>query len=171
MIIWDFDPTDGDFEKVRKGAFILYEKFMKHGIEPFLKTTGSRGLHVILPIEPEVSFLKTRTLAKKIADFITKENPVLLTTEFEISERGNKVFVDYLRNGFAQTAIAPFSVRARENAPISAPITWKQLESNKMHSQYYNIQNILPRLKKQGELFNNLHSKPYSLKEISKMLS
>jgi bifunctional non-homologous end joining protein LigD len=97
--------------------------FEEAGIKPFLKTTGSRGLHIILSLEPEHTFSKTRKLAKAIADKLAAQHPDLLTTEMSKDERGDRVFVDYLRNGFAQTAIAPYSVRAKENAPVSAPIS------------------------------------------------
>lgn len=167
VVIWDLDPTDNDFEKVREGAFLLRDFFKEcAGIEPFLKTTGSRGLHIVIPIKPENSFLKVRQTAKKLADELAKKHPKLLTTEMLKASRGKKVFVDYLRNGFAQTAVAPYSVRAKEGATVSMPIHWKQIEDKKFDSQHYNIQNALTHLKKTGDIWKNIYTKPYKLEDL-----
>jgi bifunctional non-homologous end joining protein LigD len=170
MLIWDFDPSDKSFDKAREGAFIARDILKKAGITPFLKTTGSRGLHVIVALEPQANYTKVRSLAQKISVRMAKENPKLLTTAFEKADRGNRVFVDYLRNGFAQTAIAPYSVRAIENAPVAAPITWKELEKEEINAQAFNISNIVKRLHETGDLLKDLHQRPYKLEEISRAL-
>lgn len=170
MMVWDFDPSDKDFEKVREAAFIAREFFNAADIEPFLKTTGSRGLHIIIPIKPDEGFNQVRKLARKISARLAKQHPELLTVETLKDERGKKVFVDYLRNGFAQTAVAPYSVRPKEGAPVATPITWEELKDKKLHAQSFTIQNILPRLKKKGDLFEDLHKHAYSFKALEKCL-
>ncbi len=166
-IIWDLDPTDADFEKVREGAFLLRDFFKEcAGIEPFIKTTGSRGLHIVIPIKAENSFTKVRNTAKKLADALAKKHPELFTTEMLKKERGKNVFVDYLRNGFAQTAVAPYSVRPKEGAPVAMPIHWEQLENNEFNSQSYTIKNAIKHLEKTGDIWKDMYSKPYDLKDL-----
>jgi bifunctional non-homologous end joining protein LigD len=166
MIIWDLDPSDGDFEKVRKSAFIVKKKLEEYGLDPWLKTTGSRGLHLALPIKPLFNYTKIRDFAKKLAEEVAGENPELLTTETSIAARGDKVFVDYLRNGFAQTAIAPYSVRAKENAPVAMPLEWAELKKKSLNAQSFNIHNALQRMKKTGDVWKDFYKKPYDPAEF-----
>lgn len=170
MLVWDFDPSDKDFEKVREAAFIAREFFNKADIEPFLKTTGSRGLHIIIPIKPDTGFTQVRALARKISAKLAKQHPDLMTTETLKDERGHRVFVDYLRNGFAQTAVAPYSVRPKEGAPVAAPISWEELEDKKLDAQTFTIHNTPARLKKKGDLLAHLHQHAFSFKALEKCL-
>ncbi|MGZ5243851.1 MAG: non-homologous end-joining DNA ligase [Bacteroidia bacterium] len=167
VIIWDLDPNDSDFEKVREGAFLMRDFFKETAnIEPFIKTTGSRGLHIVIPIKPENTFLKVRKLAKKLADELAHKHPKLFTTVMLKKDRGKKVFVDYLRNGFAQTAVSPYSVRPKEGAPVAMPIYWKQLEGNDLNAQHYTIENALAHLKKHGDIWKDMYKKPYKLEDL-----
>ena len=167
LVIWDLDPNDGDFEKIREGAFLLRDFFKENAnIEPFIKTTGSRGLHIVIPIKPENTFLKVRNTAKKLADTLAQKHPKLFTTEMLKAARGKKVFVDYLRNGFAQTAVAPYSVRAKEGAPVAMPIHWEQLEDKSFNSQHYTIKNAIPHLEKTGDLWKRIYDKPFDVKDL-----
>lgn len=167
LVIWDLDPTDASFEKVREGAFLMRDFFKESfKIEPYLKTTGSRGLHIVIPIKPENSFTTVRKLAKQIADDFAAKHPKLFTTEMLKKERGKKVFVDYLRNSFAQTAVAPYAVRPKEGAPVAMPIHWKQLGDKDFDSQHYNIGNALDHLKKTGDIWKDLYKKPIDLSDL-----
>lgn len=171
MIIWDLDPSDTDFEKVRKSAFLLKDFLANElGLTPFIKTSGSRGLHVTLPIVTDYSFTKARNFALKVSEAIVSKYPELMTVEMQKKDRGDKVFVDYLRNAFSQSAVAPYSVREKEGAPVAMPISWEELKDKNLNSQSFNIKNSLPHLKKQGDLWKDLHKKPQKLEGAMKKL-
>lgn len=143
-MIFDLDPSSKDFSIVIDGAKTLKKILESLHLEPFLMTTGSRGLHVVVPLKPTAEFDEVRSFAKQIAQLMVKEEPSKYTIEQRKNKRGKKVFIDYLRNGYGQTAVAPYSVRTIEGAPIAAPISWKELTAQ-LHSQKYNIKNIFRR--------------------------
>ena len=156
-VIWDLDPSKNDFEMVREGAFMLKEQLESAGLNPFVKTTGSRGVHILVPVKANKAFLKVRNFARKIAEEMVVKEPKVFTTETRKAKRDGKIFIDYLRNGYGQTAAAPYSVRALEGAPVAAPLTWKELENNKINPQTFTILNILPRLKKEGDIWKGIY--------------
>lgn len=128
-LIIDLDPTGDDFGEVREAAAIAREVFDEAGLPAFLKLTGSRGVHLVAPLDRSSDFEVARKLARRIADTCARRDPDLLTTETRKKKRRGRLFVDWLRNGYAQTAVVPYSVRARPGAPIAAPIAWEQLGS------------------------------------------
>lgn len=92
-------------------------------------TTGSKGLHVVIPIQPKHDFDQIRTFAREKAQQLVDKYPDKLTTQLAKEKRGNRVFLDYLRNAFGQTAVAPYSLRAIENAPVATPLDWSEISS------------------------------------------
>jgi bifunctional non-homologous end joining protein LigD len=167
LLVWDFDPNDRDFEKVRECAFLAKALLRKYKIDPFLKLTGSNGVHLVVPILPNQIFEKVKSFALHVAEILVQNRPDLMTLEMSKSERGDKVFVDYLRNSYAATAVAPYSVRPRENAPVAMPITWKELESNKIKADSFNIGNALKRIKAKGDIWKDFFKKPLDLRSIT----
>lgn len=146
QIIFDFDPSDNDFEKVRVAALTLKELLEQKGLICFVKTTGSRGLHVHLPIQAEHSFKEIKPIAKSLAAELLEKLPEITTMEQRINKRDDKVFIDYLRNDYGMTAIAPYSLRALAEAPVATPIFWHELKQNQLTARSYHIKNIFRRL-------------------------
>lgn len=130
MVI-DLDPAgDGPeaFAACRAAARDVREVLDDLGLAAYVMTSGSRGLHVRSPLRPEADDQEVRVLAEAVADRVAARRPDELTTEVRKAARGNRLFVDYLRNGREQLAVVPYSVRARPGAPIAAPLTWEDLE-------------------------------------------
>ncbi|WP_435107713.1 non-homologous end-joining DNA ligase [Nocardiopsis synnemataformans] len=130
MVI-DLDPAgDGPeaFAACRAAARDVREVLDDLGLAAYVMTSGSRGLHVRSPLRPEADDQEVRVLAEAVADRVAARRPDELTTEVRRAARGDRLFVDYLRNGREQLAVAPYSVRARPGAPIAAPLTWEELE-------------------------------------------
>ncbi len=130
MVI-DLDPAgDGPeaFAACRAAARDVREVLDDLGLAAYVMTSGSRGLHVRSPLRPEADDQEVRVLAEAVADRVAARRPDELTTEVRKAARGDRLFVDYLRNGREQLAVAPYSVRARPGAPIAAPLTWEELE-------------------------------------------
>lgn len=165
-LIFDLDPAKGSFSKVIDAARDLKKILDDLKLPAFLMTTGSKGLHIIIPIKRDKTFDEVRAIAKNIATILVNKYPSKYTIESRKEKRKNKVFIDYLRNAFAQTAVSAYSIRAIEKAPIATPITFNELNKN-LNSQKFNIQNIFSR--KQNP-FASLYSKGVSLRNIEKKL-
>lgn len=146
QIIFDFDPSDNDFEKVRKAAKGLKKILDDMNIKSFVKTSGSRGLHVHIPLKPEHTFDKVKKFAKQIAEKLQQQFPDITTIEQRKNKRGNKVFIDFLRNDYAMTAIAPYSLRAIAGAPVATPLDWNEVNDRSLTPQTYHLNNIFRRL-------------------------
>ena len=146
QVIFDLDPSDSDFEKVRKTAFVIKEYFDKINITSFIKTSGSRGLHIHVPLVVEKTFSDVKAVARGIAEKVQQQIPNICTVEHRKNKRADRVFIDYLRNDYGMTAIAPYSPRARKQAPVATPIEWAELENGELHPQRYTMTNIFRRL-------------------------
>lgn len=145
-MIFDLDPDPAvGWPQVMEGAKLVQYLLSNLGLECFLKTTGGKGLHVVVPIKPEHDFAVIKEFSKSIANHLAETIPSHFVAVMSKAKRKDKIFIDYLRNGEEATAIAAFSVRAREGAPISVPIDWSEL-SEDLPSNYFNVENILPRL-------------------------
>lgn len=146
QIILDFDPSDDDFEKVRTLALASRELLAAKKMQCFVKTTGGRGLHVHIPIKPEHTFEKIKPISKEIASYIQTQYPDIATIELRKNKRGNRVFIDYLRNDYAMTAVAAYSLRPNPAAGVATPIHWEELQRKSLHAQSFTIKNIRKRM-------------------------
>lgn len=146
QMIFDFDPSDDDFEKVRKAAQTLKKLLDDMNITSFVKTSGSRGLHVHVPIQPEHDFGIVKNVAKNIAEKLHQQCPDITTLEQRKNKRENKVFIDFLRNDYAMTAIAPYSLRALPGAPVATPLDWSEVNDPSLTPKTYQLNNLFRRL-------------------------
>lgn len=168
MIVFDIDPPDlKSFAKVRHAALLIKEALEEDGLTPFVKTTGSKGLHVVVPIKRTVLFDIARSYTQQIAKKLIDQEPKQFTLEFRKEKRNNKVLIDTFRNAFAQTMVAPFGVRPKEGAPISMPIAWKEVHSTKLSSQSYTIKNVFTYLKKHGDHWDDMSDYAKSIKGLA----
>lgn len=127
MVI-DIDPPDGsDVGELRSVARRLRDLFESVGLAAFVQATGGRGFHVVAPLDGSADYESVRALARDMSDRAARDDPERLTTAFRKERRGNRIFLDTNRNGYAQTFIAPYSLRARAGAPCAVPLDWKEL--------------------------------------------
>lgn len=159
-LVIDLDPSGGDedFERVRAGAFLLRGICREAGLEPFAMTTGSRGVHVVAPLRREVEFDAALELARQIARVAVHAHPADLTTEFLKDNRDGRVFVDVLRNRWAQTVVAPYSVRPRSGAPVAAPVRWEELEDAQTGSRSFDLRAVPERVSRLGDPWADIAS-------------
>lgn len=127
QLVLDLDPSVDDLAAVRRATRLTGDLLGELGLPAYLKTTGSRGYHVVVPLRPDLDYAGVRDLARRVAELLVHREPDLLTVEHRVSARGERVFVDYLRNGYGQTAVPPYAVRARETPSIATPIPWEDL--------------------------------------------
>ncbi|MET7517561.1 non-homologous end-joining DNA ligase [Streptomyces sp. NPDC005480] len=139
-LVFDLDPADGgDFASVRQAARLLGELLDELELPSGLMTTGSRGLHLVVPLVRRHDFDGVREFAADVADTLAHAHPDALTTEVRKKDRGDRLYLDVQRNAYAQTAVAPFAVRAEPGAPVAAPISWRQLDDPRLDAQRWTI--------------------------------
>jgi len=130
MMVFDLDPDEGmDMEQVRRGARDLKSVLDQLSLVSFLKTSGGKGYHVVLPFAPSVDWETFHDFARRIAEFMEKQWPDRYTSNVRKNKRTNKIFIDWIRNGRGATSIAPYSLRARKGARVSMPISWNELDA------------------------------------------
>ncbi|MFC8275320.1 non-homologous end-joining DNA ligase [Streptomyces sp. NPDC057271] len=127
-LVFDLDPSDDDFARVREAAWWLHELLDELRLPSRLMTTGSRGLHVSVALDRGAAFDEVRGFAADVARFLAARHPDRLTTEARKKARGGRLYIDIQRNAYGQTAVAPYAVRARPGAPVAAPIAWNDLD-------------------------------------------
>jgi bifunctional non-homologous end joining protein LigD len=168
MLIFDLDPPGSDFEPVRRAAFDVRGLLEKLEVTVFVKTTGSRGLHVAVPLDANAPYNEVRPFAHRLATFLAGRDPEHLTVEERKEKRGNRVFLDTLRNSYAQTAVAPYSVRTLPGALVATPIEWSELDDKNLNSHTFRISNIFERMEKKGDSWRSLWEKTYSIANMQK---
>lgn len=167
-LVFDLDPPDGDFYVATEGAKIIRDLLEdKLGLPTFVMTTGSKGLHAVVPLKRTENFEKVREFAKKTVNYLANDNPDIFTTAIRHDKRNEKLYLDYLRNSYGQTGVCPFSIRAIEGAPVATPLSWDELADRKLSSQTYNIQNIFKRLEKKEDSWKKFIQQSKSIKNAS----
>ncbi|MEU6096335.1 non-homologous end-joining DNA ligase [Streptomyces sp. NPDC047079] len=138
-LVFDLDPATDDFGQVRHAARLVGELLGELELPSGLMTTGSRGLHVVVPLAGTQGFDEVRKFAKDVADTLAAAHPDRLTTAARKKDRGDRLYLDVQRNAYAQTAVAPYSVRALPGAPVATPLTWDQLDDPDVHARRWTI--------------------------------
>ena len=129
-LVFDLDPDEGlDFEAVRRAAFQFRDILRSIGLETFPMVTGGKGVHVIAPLVPKAEWPEVKDFAHRLAQAVAQSDPENFTAALPKMQRKGRIFVDYLRNQRGATAVMPYGVRARPEAPVAAPITWKEMET------------------------------------------
>lgn len=146
QLIFDLDPSMPDLEPVRRAAGVLHDLVDDAGLTSFVKSSGSRGLHVHVPIERRWSFDEAKACARAVAERVVASDPESFTLEQRKRNRGDRVFLDVLRNEYAQHAVAPYAVRARPTAPIAVPLDWDEATASDFDPQRYTIENVFRRV-------------------------
>jgi bifunctional non-homologous end joining protein LigD len=145
-MIFDLDPAEGlGWETVVEGAQLMHGLLDEIGLRSFLKTTGGKGLHIVVPLKPERPWDEVKAFSKTIAGHLAYALPDRFTSNMAMNRRGGKIFIDYLRNGRGATAVAAFSTRAKPEATVSMPIFWEELDKG-VRADTFNVRNVRERL-------------------------
>lgn len=148
-MIFDLDPDpQAPWENVIEGASEIRERLRELGLESFLKTTGGKGLHVVVPIKRQFGWPAIKGFTKAIAESMAHDDPSRFIATMSKAARKGRIFVDYLRNDLTSTAVSAFVVRARPGAGVSTPLSWSELKPN-LKPGDYNIHTVPDRLKRQ----------------------
>jgi bifunctional non-homologous end joining protein LigD len=155
QLIFDLDPGEGvSFPDLVAAAREVRQRLADVKLESFVKTTGGKGLHVVLPIEPRATWDAAKNFCRVLAEAMARDNPQRFTATVAKKARAGRIYVDYLRNGRGATAVAAYSTRARPSAGISTPLAWDELEATTSASQF-TLSNF-------GKRLQHLGSDPWS---------
>lgn len=146
IITFDLDPApDIEWKRVVAAAFEIKEHLAEFKLKSYVKTTGGKGLHVVVPIKPEYDWEEVKNFAHVFVNFLIQRDPKNYISKMSKAERKGKIFIDYLRNQRGATSIAPYSTRAREQAPVATPLDWDEL-TNHFKDTFYTIKTLPIRL-------------------------
>ena len=151
MLTMDLDPGDDvPWENVIAAARELKERVEAAGLVAFVKTSGGKGLHVVSPLKPKATWAQMKAFAKGLADDMSSDDPSLYLSTATKAKRKGRIFIDYLRNGRGNTAVAAYSTRARPGAAVSMPLAWEELNTD-IGPSYFTIANVPARLDAQSK--------------------
>jgi bifunctional non-homologous end joining protein LigD len=163
QLVFDLDPQGNDFEVVRATAVAFKHLLDELQLPAFLKTTGSRGLHIVIPLQRRDEFDSVRAFSRDLAAIIVSQDPGTRTMEQLKANRGNRVFIDTNRNAYAQLVAAAYAVRARRGAPVSVPLDWSELRKKNLRADSFTIRNVFNRLEKGSDPWNDFWGSAVSL--------
>jgi bifunctional non-homologous end joining protein LigD len=144
QMVFDLDPASADPHVLRLAASALHELLDELGLPAFLKSSGSKGLHVVVPLVPDAETDEVKVFSIAAAEALAARHPDDLTTEARIADRHGRLYLDIGRNGYAQTMAAPYAVRALPGAPVSVPLDWSELDE--FDPRRHTLRNIGERL-------------------------
>lgn len=145
-IVFDLDPPGDEFEIVVDAARDIHAALDEIDLVGYPMTTGSRGLHVSVPIRPEETFESVSDFAAGVARLVAARHPDRYTTAFRKAKRRGRLFLDTRRNEYAQTSVAPYSVRPRAGAPVATPLDWSEIDSSDVGPRNWTLRNLGDRL-------------------------
>jgi bifunctional non-homologous end joining protein LigD len=163
LIVFDLDPPEGGFAMVREVALLLHDVLDELSLDAFVKTTGSKGLHVVAALDGAAPFDEVHALCADLATLLASRSPDLITTEFYKKDRKGRLFFDTMRNAPGATFVAGYSLRGRANASVSAPVTWKEVEDATLRPDGFTLRDVPERLDRLGDPWATLFAKPGSV--------
>lgn len=155
FLLLDLDPEDISFDAAVETAQVIHSILEKINVPSFCKTSGSRGLHILIPLRSKYTFEQSKHFAQLIAILAHEQLPKITSLERSPKNRQKKVYIDCLQNNFGQTFAAPYCIRGKPGMPVSAPLEWNEIKKG-LNPLDFTIFNMLDRLKKKGDLFKPL---------------
>lgn len=171
IAVMDLDPAPSvDFKILLKVAQLVRQALQEFNIHCYPKTSGSRGIHIFIPLTPQYPFTKVTVAMEYIAKMITNIYPSRCTTERMVSKRGNKIYLDYLQNSWGKTMAWHYSLRPTPAATVSTPLLWEEIEAGNIKVEDYNINTIITRIKLLGDLYQGLITKQQNIDSLLTMI-
>jgi bifunctional non-homologous end joining protein LigD len=170
QMVFDLDPSGDDFGLVKSTAQDLSALLDELGLPAYVKTTGSKGLHVVVPLKREEDFDSVRAFAKRLAAIVVDDDPEHRTLEQRTNRRRGRVFLDTNRNAYAQTIAPAYAVRARPHAPVSVPLAWNELNNNDLRPDGVTIRTVFERLEKFRDPWHEYRQAAASLRAACRRL-
>jgi bifunctional non-homologous end joining protein LigD len=170
ICVFDLDPSEEDPVVLRDAALRLRDLLAELGLTSWLKTSGSKGFHIVVPLDRGADFGTVAGFAHHVGRLLVTRNPDHLTQEFAKVDRGNRILVDTGRNGYSATFAAPYTVRPKPGATVSAPCTWEELESAVAGPRSFTLRAMPERIAAVGDLWSGLGAGAQSLDQAAERL-
>jgi bifunctional non-homologous end joining protein LigD len=170
LLVIDLDPSVHDADEIRRAALMFGALLRELGLEPWAMTTGSRGYHVVVPLQRRADFDAVRAFARDLAELAAAREPRTFTNEQRKAKREGKILIDIQRNGYAHTAVAPYSVRPRPGAPVATPLRWDELEESSTIADRWTIEAVPGRLERDGDPWREISRHAQTLTAARKRL-
>jgi bifunctional non-homologous end joining protein LigD len=164
ICVFDLDPSSEDWAAVRAAALGLRDLLEKLSLPSWVKTSGSKGFHIVVRLDGTADMEQVAHFASGVGALSVSLAPDALTQEFSKADRRGRIYVDTGRNGYSATFAAPYTVRAKTGAPVSAPCTWDEIERGEVEPGSFNLRNMPERIERVGDLWAGLRRKGRSLK-------
>jgi bifunctional non-homologous end joining protein LigD len=161
--VFDLDPSRDDPEVLRAAAVALRELLDELGLPSWIKTSGSKGFHIVISLDGKTAMNEAAGFAHGVARLLVARYPKELTLEFHKRDRGEKILVDTGRNDYSATFAAAYAVRARAGAPVSAPCTWEEVIRGEVTPATFTVRNMKARIEQAGDVWGDLRRKKRSL--------
>ena len=165
ICVFDLDPSKDDVKSVRAAAVGMRDLLEKLGLPSWIKTTGGKGFHIVVPIDGKTPMGTVVRFANTVGSFFVSLAPDQLTQEFSKADRRGRIYMDTGRNGFSATFAAAYTVRAKPGAPVSAPCTWQEVERGTVKPDSFTLRNMPDRIEKVGDLWADMRKRGRSLKQ------
>jgi bifunctional non-homologous end joining protein LigD len=170
-IVFDLDPSVADFAVVKATARTVADVLNDLGLVSYVQTTGSRGLHVVTPIKADTDYDAVRQFARDVADVVAADDPAHRTVEARKAKRGDRLYLDVMRNAYGQTAVAPYAVRARRGAPVATPLEWDELGRRGLRADTFTIRDVPKRVAERGDPWSDISRRGRSLTRAAQRLA
>lgn len=169
QMVFDLDPSTEDIAPVRDCARRLRDALQRMGLTPYVKTSGSKGFHVVVPLDRTADFDAVRSLARGVAKAVASEDPERLTVEQRKGKRKGRVYIDVMRNAYLQTTIPPYAVRALAGAPVATPLEWKEL--GRVEPRTFTMGNLFRRLAQRDDPWKDMGRRARSIGDRQALLA
>ncbi|MCC7009810.1 MAG: non-homologous end-joining DNA ligase [Acidobacteria bacterium] len=163
LCIFDLDPPDDDVDNVRAAAIGLRDLLAELGLPSWIKTSGSKGFHIVVPLDGKAAIGVVERFAHGVGALFVRLAPDRLTQEFSKADRRGRIYVDTGRNGYGATFAAAYTVRARPGAPVSAPCTWREVERGSVMPRTFTLRTMAGRIRDAGDVWDDLRRRRRSL--------
>jgi bifunctional non-homologous end joining protein LigD len=165
VCVFDLDPSREDQPDILQlAAFALRDLLKELGLPSWVKTSGSKGFHIVVPLDAKTGMGEVAAFAHHAGSFLVRRNPRHLTQEFSKADRGGRILVDTGRNGYSATFAAAYAVRAKPGAPVSAPCTWEEIETGKVGPRTFTLRTMAHRVAEVGDAWADMPKRRRSLR-------
>jgi bifunctional non-homologous end joining protein LigD len=168
VCVFDLDPaTEDEPQVLRTAALALRDLLGELGLASWVKTSGSKGFHIVVSLDGKDSTGEVARFAHAVGTILVKRHPAHLTQEFSKADRGGRILVDTGRNGYSATFAAAYTVRAKPGAPVSAPCTWQEIEGGEVGPQTFTLRSMAGRVAEVGDLWASMGSQKFDVGKIN----
>ena len=165
LCVFDLDPSQDDPASLRAAALAVRDLLAELGLPTWVKTSGSKGFHIVVPLDGDADFELTWRFAHGAGALLVKRHPEMFTQEFIKTDRRGRILIDTGRNGMGATFAAVYAVRPKPGAPVSTPCTWQEVEQGTAAPQTFTVRNLGPRIAAVGDLWRDIAGDARSLRD------